>query len=380
MSAVVLDRVSKAFPATAKACHRVAALQDVSLTVDQGELLVVVGPSGSGKTTLLRIMAGLENPTSGSVWMDGREMSGVAPQLRDVSMVFQEHSLYPHMTVQENLAFGLKLRKASGDETARRVNGVARLLGIQALLARSPAALSGGERQRVALGRALILKPRVLLLDEPFSQLDAPLQAQMRRELASLHQQLAATMVYVTHDQMEAMGLASRLAVIKAGVIQQIGPPLELYRKPANVFVASFLGMPPINLLRGALISREERLFFEAGAPGLENPGLSFQVQFTQRAALAAHSGGVILGVRPEHLRIHLGSGPALSPGATLRAAIERVEQLGWETHVWLSRGPRYFVARAGADFEGSPGEEAQVTIEMAEAHFFCTEGGKRVC
>ncbi len=238
MASITLDRVSKIYP------NGQVAARDLTLEVADGELVVLVGPSGSGKSTVLRLIAGLETPTAGHIFIDGRDVTDVPPQRRDLAMVFQSYALYPHKSVRENLAFGLRVRRVAAAQIDARVRATAAALGIEALLDRKPAQLSGGQRQRVALGRAIVREPRAFLLDEPLSNLDPILRAGTRAELALLHRRLAATMVYVTHDQEEAMTLGTRVAVMRDGIIEQVAPALEVFRRPANVFVAGFVGSP----------------------------------------------------------------------------------------------------------------------------------------
>src|SRR3989442_9097166 len=246
MAEVRLEHVTKRFS------EDVAALDDLTLEVADGEFLILVGPSGRGKTTALRLVAGLEKPTSGSIAIGGRVINDVSPRDRDIAMVFQNYALYPHMTVYRNLAFGLRQRKAPKSEIDRRVREVSGMLGLDELLGRRPAQLSGGQRQRVAMGRALVREPKTFLLDEPLSNLDAKLRVQVRAQLKRLHARLGITTIYVTHDQVEAMTLGDRIAVIAGGVLQQLGPPQDVYDHPANLFVAGFIGSPPMNLLRGS--------------------------------------------------------------------------------------------------------------------------------
>jgi ABC-type sugar transport system ATPase subunit len=260
MASVLLQNLTKRFDGPGQ--QTIEALRALDLEVHDGELLVVVGPSGSGKSTLLRLIAGLEQPTAGSISIGGRQVDALPPQERNVAMVFQDHALYPHMTVRENLRFGLKLRKTPASEAASRVEQVVDLLGLNPLLERLPTALSRGEQQRVALGRAIVLRPSLLLLDEPLSNLDAPLRGQMRREIFKLQRALKTTMVYVTHDQAEAMALGDRIAVLAGGVRQQVDTPGKLYAKPASAFVARFFGTPPMNLIRGTVLRRDASFWF----------------------------------------------------------------------------------------------------------------------
>ena len=256
MAEVVLKDVTKVFD------REVVAVDHLNLKVEHGEFVVLVGPSGCGKSTTLRMIAGLEEVTEGEIYIDGRLVNDLPPKDRDVAMVFQNYALYPHMTVYQNMAFGLKMRKYPKSEIEQRVKEAAEILGITHLLDRKPKALSGGERQRVAVGRAIVRRPKVFLFDEPLSNLDAKLRVQMRTEISKLHSQLGATMIYVTHDQMEAMTMGDRIVVLKDGVVQQVDTPLNLYNRPANRFVAGFIGSPSMNFLEGTLV-REEGLYFD---------------------------------------------------------------------------------------------------------------------
>src|SRR5438105_7780729 len=278
MAEVRLEHVTKRFSEGA------AALDDLTLEVADGEFLILVGPSGCGKTTALRLVAGLEKPTSGSIAIGGRIVNDVTPRDRDIAMVFQNYALYPHMTVYRNLAFGLKERHTPKAEIERRVREASAMLGLNDLLGRRPAQLSGGQRQRVAMGRALVREPKAFLLDEPLSNLDAKLRVQMRAELKRIHQRLGITTIYVTHDQLEAMPLGDRIVVMSAGEVQQIGRPQEVYKEPVNLFVAGFIGSPPMNLLRGS--ARGGRV--EAGELAFSRDGVP--------------DGDVVVGVRPEAL------------------------------------------------------------------------------
>jgi multiple sugar transport system ATP-binding protein len=301
MAQVVLDHVTKVFE------DQVVAVDDLTLTVGDGEFIILVGPSGCGKTTALRMLAGLEKVTSGRIAIDGRVINDVSPRDRDIAMVFQNYALYPHMTVFRNLAFGLRQRKVPSREIDRRVHEVSEILGLEDLLKRRPAQLSGGQRQRVAMGRALVREPKAFLLDEPLSNLDAKLRVQMRAELKRLHQRLGVTTIYVTHDQVEAMTLGDRIAVLSGGRLQQLGPPQDVYDHPANVFVAGFIGSPPMNLLRATAVNGR----ISAGDLQLDIPGLA--------------DGDVVVGVRPEMLR------PAGDGLPAVPFTVDVVEPLGDE-------------------------------------------------
>src|SRR5882762_10006206 len=322
MARVVIEHLTKHF--TGPGGARIRAVDNASLTIDQGELLVLAGPSGCGKTTTLRLIAGLEEPTSGTIAMDGVVVNGLPPGKRDVAMVFQHYALYPHMTAYENLAFGLRLRKCPRAELDQRVREAAQMLGLNDCLDRKPAALSGGQRQRVALGGALARRPALFLLDEPLSNLDLPMRARMRTELARLHSRLKATLVYVTHDQIEAMTLGHRIAVMRDGVIQQVAEPLTLYRRPANLFVAGFIGSPAMNFFEGTINPGAQALMFRTNqANGQPPPSSANSERRLQAAAptsveteplnlLLDPAAGVfpadfvgrkvILGLRPEHI------------------------------------------------------------------------------
>ncbi len=374
---VVIDKVSKSFPDHGR---EVPALDGVELAVAERELLVLVGPSGSGKTTLLRLIAGLDQPSRGTISIGGVDVTQVPPQDRGVAMIFQEHSLYPHMTVRANLAFGLELRKVPKAEIGRRVSEAASFLGLEPLLDRRPDALSGGERQRTALGRSLVLRPRVFLLDEPLSQLDAPLRAQMRREITRVHRELGTTMIYVTHDQAEAMSLGDRIAVIRAGVIEQTGKPLELYRSPNNLFVGSFFGSPPLNLFAGIIESSAGRRTFRWQAEDGRQEAPDALWDLPQAVGeTEVHRGSVVLGLRPEHLRL-LAPGEPNRPGeVVLRSRIEAVEPMGWETHVWLRGGGMEFSVRVVGSTPVPQSGAISAALDLSQAFVFDGRSGRRV-
>jgi sn-glycerol 3-phosphate transport system ATP-binding protein len=350
MATVTLDAVCKSF-GTREVVH------GVSCAVGDGELVVVVGPSGCGKSTLLRMVAGLETVSAGTVAIDGRVVNGVEPKDRDIAMVFQNYALYPHMSVYANMAYGLKMRRMEQGEIRRRVERAAAILQLDGLLERKPRQLSGGQRQRVAMGRAIVRDPKVFLFDEPLSNLDAQLRVQMRVEIKRLQQELGTTSLYVTHDQVEAMTLADRLVVMNAGNVDQIGPPLELYERPATVFVAGFIGSPAMNLVPGRL------------APGGVVVGGA-----TLAAGGEAGDPGrtVTVGLRPEHLEI-AADGPV-----ALRA--ELLERLGADTivHGRLADGTRV-IARAPGALALQLGETLRLAIAAAHLHLFDSETGQRL-
>jgi multiple sugar transport system ATP-binding protein len=341
MARLVLDKLSKSFGRASR------VFSDIDLEIRHGELVTLVGPSGCGKSTLLNVIAGLEVATSGTVQIDGVDMTGRPPGDRDVAMVFQSYALYPHMTVQRNIAFPLENAGVPRAEIASRVLETARRLEIAHLLDRRPRELSGGQRQRVALGRALVRRPKAFLFDEPLSNLDAGLRAQMRAEIKALHGELGATFVYVTHDQVEAMTLSDRVVVLHDGAIQQIGPPREVYDTPANVFVASFFGSPRINLVAPDALS--------ARAP----------------------REGLLVGIRPEHVEVvleHEGS------DAT-HGRVHLIEPMGAETYVTIElvRGGARVTARAPATFDAGPGTTAWIRPDLARASWFDATTGARL-
>jgi multiple sugar transport system ATP-binding protein len=309
MTEIALDSVTKEYPGG------VVAVDDVSLTIGSGEFVVLVGPSGCGKTTLLRLIAGLETATEGSIRLGGRDITEVPPRDRDIAMVFQNYALYPHMDVRRNLGYGLRMRKTPKEEIDRRVREVAQLLGLEAVLERRPGQLSGGQRQRAALGRAIVREPKAFLMDEPLSNLDAQIRVSMRAELARLHKRIGVTTVYVTHDQVEAMTLGDRSAILREGRIQQVDTPQALYREPANLFVAAFIGSPSMNLVRAELDGDAVRF------AGFRLP--------LERGRPPAGTGSVILGVRPEDLEDAELSKPGLP---TIEVTVEVLEDLGAES------------------------------------------------
>ena len=324
MASVRLDNLCKNFGA-------VRAVDGVSLESPDGELMGRVGPSGCGKSTLLRLVAGLEEATSGGIFLDDREVSRVKPQDRDVAMVFQNYALFPHLNVEQNMAFSLKFRKVAKPEIRLRVAEAAEVLGLAGLLRRKPAELSGGQRQRVALGRAMVCKPKVFLLDEPLSNLDARMRAGMRAEIAELHRRLGTTMIFVTHDQTEAMTLGQRLCVLDLGQVMQTGSPMDLYRRPAHRFVGDFIGTPGMNFVRGRLEDRDGGLAFVGSGDGLAL-GLG--------GDLAKHAGGEVeMGIRPENISLAAGAGDAMG-------TVQGCETLGHESLLRVRCGDHELVVR----------------------------------
>ena len=377
MARVVLENLTKIFHGPRG--EPIRAVNRANLAIEDKELLVLVGPSGCGKTTTLRLIAGLEEITEGAVWLDGQVVNAVPPKDRDLAMVFQNLALYPHLTAHENMAFGLKLRRMAKDEITRRVREAADILGLEDCLERKPQELSGGQRQRVAVGRAIVRQPKVFLFDEPLSGLDAPLRAQMRTEIARLHRRLAATMIYVTHDQIEAMTLGSRIAVMKDGVIQQVGDAMNIYHHPVNAFVAGFIGSPPMNFLGGIVAQKGGVLFFvEANADGAVVPGGIVARLPEDLAALMNGCVGrqILFGIRPENVTDTPNVSEPAS-GRTVEAVVEAVEPRGAETYLHLTRGAQSLVARIPAARRVVPGQNASLVLEMGHAQFFDPATGR---
>jgi multiple sugar transport system ATP-binding protein len=355
MAQVTLESVSKKF-------DEVVAVRDVSLMVQDREFVVLVGPSGCGKSTTLRMIAGLEEITSGTIKIGDRVVNDVPPKDRDIAMVFQNYALYPHMTVYDNMAFGLKLRKVPKPEIQRRVQEAAEILGIQELLNRKPRALSGGQRQRVAVGRAIVRKPQVFLFDEPLSNLDAKLRVAMRAELKKLHDRLQATVVYVTHDQVEAMTMGDRIVIMKDGLIQQVGAPLEVYAAPRNQFVAGFIGSPAMNFIACTVAGQDGNLFFKA-------PGLSLPVPAAKAKAMAAYRDKpVTLGIRPEDMHETTPQDP---PASVFGAKVEVIEPIGHEIYLNVMVGTSEIVARVSPDTPVKVGQTIRLAASVEKLHAF---------
>ncbi len=365
MAEVVLEKVCKQYDGAAR------VVDGFSLVVRDGEFLVLVGPSGCGKSTTLRMIAGLEAISSGTISIGGRCVNAVPPKDRDIAMVFQNYALYPHMTVYDNMAFGLKLRGLPRREIEVRVGEAAEILGLGDLLRRLPKQLSGGQRQRVAVGRAIVRKPQVFLFDEPLSNLDAKMRVEMRSELNRLHRRLKATMIYVTHDQVEAMTMGDRIVVMERGAIQQVAPPLEVYRRPANLFVAGFIGTPPMNVLRGRFEPQEDggRFRHAQGTVALPSRWVAALQPFAGRELL--------LGFRPEALD----GAPALDTARdTVCGTVDVVEPMGAETFVQVvaADGTR-IVARVGAEYTFEPGATVALPLDCGQLRFFEAATGQAI-
>ncbi len=350
--------------------NKVTAVEDFNLQIEDKEFIVFVGPSGCGKSTTLRMIAGLEEISKGDFYIDGKRVNDVPPKDRDIAMVFQNYALYPHMSVYDNMAFGLKLRKMPKAEIDQRVKDAAKILGLEVYLDRKPKALSGGQRQRVALGRAIVRDAKVFLMDEPLSNLDAKLRVQMRAEIAKLHKRLNTTTIYVTHDQTEAMTMATRLVVMKDGIIQQVGAPKDVYERPENVFVGGFIGSPAMNFLNGKL----ENGFVKIGDQSIAVPEGKMKLLRDQGYV----GKEIILGIRPEDFHdepLFIES----SPETRMSAHIEVAELMGAEFMLYSSLGGQDFVARVDARTIVQAGDNLEMALDMNKAHFFDVETEQRI-
>ena len=366
MANVVISNLEKVY--TEKNGPGVKVVHGINLEIKDREFMVLVGPSGCGKSTTLRMVAGLEEISGGTISIDGKVVNNVLPKDRDIAMVFQNYALYPHMSVYENMAFGLKLRKFPKAEIDQRVREASAMLGLDAYLDRKPKALSGGQRQRVAVGRAIVRKPKVFLFDEPLSNLDAKMRVSTRTEISKLHARLDATMIYVTHDQVEAMTMGDRICVMKDGRIMQVASPLELYNRPENMFVAGFIGSPPMNFFKG-------RLQKGAGAhlEFIETNDKAAPVRFTLDARLSALGAAyvgkeIVFGVRPEDVQESAADAPA---GQTIEVKVEVSEPMGAETFLYLSTGATSFIARVRPTDRFDVGQSVKVGFKMDSAHLF---------
>ncbi len=348
------------------------AVDNVNLDIKDKEFVVLVGPSGCGKSTTLRMVAGLEDITSGKIWIGDRLVNDVPPKDRDIAMVFQNYALYPHMTVFENMAFGLKLRGYPRSEIEKRVQEAAEILNIQKYLTRRPRQLSGGERQRVALGRAIVRKPKVFLFDEPLSNLDAKMRVTMRTEIHKLRMRLQTTFIYVTHDQTEAMTMGDRIVVMKNGLVQQVAEPMKIYDKPVNKFVASFIGTPPINLMTGTILRKDKKYYFDEG---------QFRVKIVDEMnpLVAPYAGkDVVFGIRSEDIYDKLFVSES-TPENTIRVTCEVVEPLGAEVFLYLNSGKNSFMARVGAHNRPEVNKDMEVVFDMSKVHFFDSKTDKTI-
>ncbi|MBE6640387.1 MAG: sn-glycerol-3-phosphate ABC transporter ATP-binding protein UgpC [Ruminococcaceae bacterium] len=369
MASLSLKHIYKKYPGG------VTAVSDFCLEIKDKEFLILVGPSGCGKSTTLRMIAGLEEITEGELFIGDKLVNDVAPKDRDIAMVFQNYALYPHMTVFENMAFGLKLRKTSKEEIKRRVDEAARVLDIAHLLDRKPKALSGGQKQRVALGRAIVRYPKVFLLDEPLSNLDAKLRAAMRTELTKIHQRVQTTFIYVTHDQVEAMTMATRIVVMKDGLIQQVDTPQNLYDSPVNLFVAGFIGTPQMNFINGTLEKKGEDLYFCFG-----NNSLKLPKEKADEPALQEYVGKELIGgIRPECIHdepMYLSQ----LPDSVIDTNVEVTELMGAEIYLYLVSEEQNLVARVSPRSQARAGDSIKVAIEVSRMHFFDKDTEKCIC
>ncbi|MCF7915204.1 MAG: sn-glycerol-3-phosphate ABC transporter ATP-binding protein UgpC [Spirochaetaceae bacterium] len=358
MATVSLKNIGKVYEGN------VRAVDNANIEIEDREFVVFVGPSGCGKSTTLRMIAGLEDITEGDLYIDDKRVNDIPPKDRDIAMVFQNYALYPHMTVYDNMAFGLKIRKFDKEDIKKRVDQAAKILDIEELLDRKPKALSGGQRQRVAVGRAIVRQPKVFLFDEPLSNLDAKLRVQMRAEISSLHNRLQATMVYVTHDQVEAMTMADKIVVLKDGLIQQIGSPLELYNDPANRFVAGFIGSPPMNFMTVDVTEEKGKVYIDEGDFKLEIPK-------EQGDILKDYVGKqVVFGMRPEDLDYH----EEEMKDQTIKCNVGVIEPLGAEIHVYVNTAKHQAIARVGPNVKLQVGDTIYLLPHFEKAVFFDLE------
>jgi len=363
---VSLKEVSKIYPPDIRAVNR------VSLGIESKEFIVLVGPSGCGKSTTLRLIAGLEKASEGDIYIGGQKVNEVLPKDRNIAMVFQNYALYPHLSVFENMAFGLVLRRYPRNEIKTRVVEAAEILGLKHLLDRKPKELSGGERQRVAVGRAIVRKPLVFLFDEPLSNLDAKMRVTLRTEINKLHIRLQATMIYVTHDQMEAMTLGTRIAVMKDGKIQQLDDPISMYEKPVNKFVAGFIGSPPMNFIEGKLIKKDGNFYFDEGRSRIRLANEMYD-------ALSSYEGKkVIFGIRPGDIYDRLFVQDA-SPDFTINVTCEVIEPMGSESYLYLNTGLHSLVARVGGHDRPQVNQDMDIVFDMSKAHFFDVDTEKTI-
>ena len=366
MAQVSLRHVSKSYSGNVK------AVSDVTLGIENKEFVVFVGPSGCGKSTTLRMIAGLEEISEGEIYIGDKMVNDVPAKDRDIAMVFQNYALYPHMTVYENMAFGLRLRKYSKAEIDQRVKEAAQMLGIARYLNRRPKELSGGERQRVAVGRAIVRKPLVFLFDEPLSNLDAKMRVQMRTEINKLHTRLQSTMIYVTHDQVEAMTMGNRIVVMKDGIVHQVADPISLYDKPVNKFVAGFIGSPPMNFLNGKVIKDDGKLYFDEG---------TFKVKIVDdmMGRIGPYQGKeAVFGIRPEDIydKLFVQEAP---PENTVTARVDVVEPMGSEVYLHMATPNQAFIARVGGHDKPEVNHDIDLVFDMGKIHFFDKDTEKAI-
>ncbi len=365
MAQVILRNVTKRF-------GKIIAVSNFDLSIEDREFIILVGPSGCGKSTTLRMVAGLESVTEGEVYIGDRMVNNTPPKARNIAMVFQNYALYPHKNVYQNMAFGLKLRRRPKEEIDKQVREAASILGIEDLLTRKPDHLSGGQRQRVALGRAIVRQPDVFLFDEPLSNLDAKLRVHMRAELIRLHERLETTMIYVTHDQVEAMTMGDRIVIMKDGLIQQVGTPLEVFRLPQNLFVAGFIGSPAINLLKCDLVQEDSKIY-------VRTADFRLRVPAEKTSAYKSYIGRqVVFGIRPEHIY-----DPRMFPTRleenTLQAMVEVFEPLGSEVIIYFKINGQSLVGKLDANTEAESGQNLEIHLDMSKMHLFDPDSGELI-
>jgi len=377
MAEVFLKNITKHYNGT-------EVVSNISLEIADREFFVLVGPSGCGKSTTLRMVAGLEEISSGEIWIGGRKVNDIPPKDRDIAMVFQNYALYPHMTVYENMAFGLKLRGYSKREIKIRVQETAEILNMGNLLQRKPKELSGGQRQRVAVGRAIVRKPKVFLFDEPLSNLDAKLRVQMRMELSKLHDRLQTTIIYVTHDQVEAMTMGDKICVMKEGVIQQVAPPLQLYNQPSNRFVAGFVGSPPMNFMNVTIIEKNDEtksgLWLKELGANHSSSNFELKVRKEIEPFLKPYlNKTVTLGIRPEDIYDRLFYAGEIHEGSWVKATVEVVEPMGPEKYLYLNTGKNNLIARVEPQNSAKPQQDIDIVVNMNKIRIFDTESQKAI-
>lgn len=364
MANLVFKNIEKIYPGEVK------AVSDFNLEIKDEEFIIFIGPSGSGKSTVLRMIAGLEDISNGELYIDGKLVNDVQPRDRNIAMVFQDYALYPHMTVYDNMAFGLKMRKVSSDEIKDRVDKAANILGIEDLLKRKPKALSGGQRQRVALGRAIVRDPEVFLMDEPLSNLDAKLRVQTRREIVKLHRSLKTTFIYVTHDQVEAMTMGDKIVVMKDGIIQQFASPEELYEKPINMFVAGFIGSPPMNFIDVKLKEIDGELFLQKDR-FKTNPESKIRQLLVEKGYLEKD---IVIGIRPEDVIV---DGEKLE--SSFEAVIDMIENMGNEKYIYCTVDSNSISVKTIGNYQGNIADIINISFNISKLHYFDKESKKRI-
>lgn len=365
MANVGLEKVVKHYPG-----NKEPTVKEMNLSIDDGEFMVFVGPSGCGKSTVLRMIAGLINVTSGRMFIGGRDITGLPPKSRDISMVFQNYALFPHLNVYENIGFGLSIRGTNKREIEKRVNDAAKLLGLRDFLHKKPKDLSGGQRQRVAVGRAIVRKPKVFLFDEPLSNLDAKMRTQMRAEISKLHRKLGTTAIYVTHDQCEAMTMADRMVVLHDGVIQQCGAPSEIYSSPCNTFVATFIGSPPMNLFEADVVKKDGKLCLK-----VESITIGLPPELSQLLQQREVKSGCILGIRPEHIYLAGRKPQGMTFSENIACEVDLAESMGNDVALHCNTRGLVFQSNQKHDFPVKSGDHVNVVFALDKLHIFDKKG-----